>query len=79
LANGSSIPANGAARYQALNYFMDDDPLSNLHLFMNGNVEGSHYTSYVVNGLAYNGSAVPRPATSPCLLTGRSTAASPRP
>ncbi len=64
LANGSSIAANGAARYQGLNYFMDDDPLPNLHLFMNGNVEGSHYTSYVVNGLAYDGSAVPYVPTS---------------
>ena len=27
LANGDTIAANGAARYQGLNYFLDDDPL----------------------------------------------------
>lgn len=59
LANGSSIAANGAARYQGLNYFLDDDPAPNLHVFMNGNVEGAHYTSYVVGGLAYDGLPVP--------------------
>ena len=59
LANGSSIAANGAARYQGLNYFLDDDPAPKLHVFMNGNVEGAHYTNYVVSGLAYNGSPVP--------------------
>lgn len=59
LANGSSIAANGAARYQGLNYFLDDDPAPNLHVFMNGNVEGAHYTSYVVSGYAYDGLPVP--------------------
>ncbi len=59
LANGDTIAANGAARYQGLNYFLDDDPAPNLHLFMNGNVEGAHYTSYVVGSTAYNGSPVP--------------------
>lgn len=59
LANGDTIAANGAARYQGLNYFLDDDPARNLHVFLNGNVEGAHYTQYVVSGLAYNGSAVP--------------------
>ncbi len=59
LSTGDVIAANGAARYQGLNYFLDDDPAPNLHVFMNGNVEGARYTSYVVNGLAYNGSPVP--------------------
>ena len=39
LANGDTIAANGAARYQGLNYFLDADPAPNLHVFMNGNVE----------------------------------------
>ncbi len=55
LANGDTIAANGAARYQGLNYFLDDDPAPNVHVFINGNVEGAHYTSYVVGGLSYNG------------------------
>lgn len=59
LANGDTIAANGASRYQGLNYFADDDPAHNLHVFMNGNVEGAHYTNYVVGGLAYNGAPVP--------------------
>ncbi|MDE3165402.1 MAG: TonB-dependent receptor [Acidobacteriota bacterium] len=59
LANGDTIAANGAARYQGLNYFLDDDPAPNLHVFVNGNVEGSHYTNYNVGGLAFDGSAVP--------------------
>ncbi len=59
LANGDTIAANGAARYQGLNYFLDADPASRLHVFVNGNVEGARYTNYVVGGLAYNGSAVP--------------------
>lgn len=59
LANGDTIAANGAARYQGLNYFLDDDPAPNLHVFMNGNVEGARYTNYVVGSLAYNGSPVP--------------------
>ncbi len=58
LQNGDTIAANGAARYQGLNYFLDDDPAPNLHVFMNGNIEGAHYTSYVVNGVSYNGSPV---------------------
>jgi iron complex outermembrane recepter protein len=61
LENGTSIAANGAARYQGLNYFLDDDPARNLHVFMNGNVEAARYTSYVVstNGTSYNGIPVP--------------------
>ena len=59
LANGDTIAANGAARYQGLNYFLDADPAPKLHVFMNGNVEAARYTDYVVGGLAYNGSPVP--------------------
>ena len=59
LSNGDTIAANGAARYQGLNYFADADPTQRLHLFMNGNLEGAHYTEYNVGGLAYNGSPVP--------------------
>jgi iron complex outermembrane receptor protein len=59
LANGDTIAANGAARYQGLNYFLDDDPAPNLHVFINGNVEGARYTNYNVGGLAYDGSPVP--------------------
>jgi iron complex outermembrane receptor protein len=59
LSNGDTIAANGAARYQGLNYFLDDDPAPNLHVFMNGNVEGARYTNYNVGGLAYDGSPVP--------------------
>ncbi len=61
LANGDTIAANGAARYQGLNYFLDDDPARNLHVFVNGNFEAARYTSYVVNnsGGSFNGSPVP--------------------
>jgi iron complex outermembrane receptor protein len=59
LSTGDVIAANGAARYQGLNYFLDDDPVTNLHVFLNGNVEAARYTSYNVGGLAYDGSPVP--------------------
>lgn len=59
LANGDTIAANGAARYQGFNYFLNDDPAPNLHVFLNGDFEGAHYTNYNVGGLAYDGSPVP--------------------
>ncbi len=59
LANGDTIAANGAARYQGLNYFLDDDPAPNLHVFLNGNVEAAHYTNYNVGSAVYDGSPVP--------------------
>jgi len=62
-STGNTIAANGAARYQGLNYFLDADPAPKLHVFMNGNFEGARYTTYAVslsgtNGV-YNGSPVP--------------------
>jgi iron complex outermembrane receptor protein len=59
LANGSTISANGGARYQGLNYFLDDNPMPKLRVFVNGNVEAAHYTTYVVGNIAYDGSPVP--------------------
>lgn len=61
LSTGDTISANGAARYQGLNYFLDDDPVRNLHVFMNGNIEAARYTSYVVDqsGTSFNGIPVP--------------------
>jgi iron complex outermembrane receptor protein len=59
LGNGDTISANGTSEYHGVNFYVDDDPIQNLHLFANANVEAAQYTSFVTGGLSYNGSAVP--------------------
>ena len=59
LGTGDVVSANGASQYQGVNYFFDDDPLSNLHVFVNGNGETAKYTSYTTGGVSYGGSPVP--------------------
>jgi len=46
LANGDTVSANGTSKYQGFNASFDDDPITNLHLFANLNVESAIYTSY---------------------------------
>ncbi len=67
LANGDTVSANGTSKYQGFNGSFDDDPIANLHLFANFNVETAIYTSYttvVPNGASqpaqnFNGLHVP--------------------
>ncbi len=57
LANGDTFDANGTSNYNGVNIFADDDPIHNLHLFANANVEAASYSSYVTGGLFVNGAA----------------------
>ncbi|HUN42916.1 MAG TPA: TonB-dependent receptor [Acetobacteraceae bacterium] len=59
LGNGDVISANGTSEYDGANFFIDDDPVANLHMFANASVESATYTSFVTGGLSYNGSPVP--------------------
>jgi iron complex outermembrane receptor protein len=55
LANGNTIAANGTSHYNGVNIFFDDDPMHNLHLFANANIENAVYDSYVTGGQDYAG------------------------
>lgn len=66
LANGNTISSNGTSSYHGVNAFMDDNPVSHLHVFANASLERATYTYYVITlnpdgsaGLNYDGSAVP--------------------
>jgi iron complex outermembrane receptor protein len=63
-AAGNTISANGTSSYQGVNMYLDDDPIHDMHLFANGNVEGAHYTNYIVGGLNLAGeNTCTQPAT----------------
>jgi iron complex outermembrane receptor protein len=49
LANGNEVVASGTSEYKGVNMYLDDNPLYNLHIFANMNVESATYTSYQVN------------------------------
>ena len=65
LANGDTFDANGTSNYNGVNIFFDDDPLQNLHLFANANIEAASYSSYVTGGIIYNGQATCNPPSGP--------------
>lgn len=44
------IAAGGSSTYQGVNAYFDDDPFSNLHIFVNLNGETSKFTNYIVGG-----------------------------
>ena len=46
LANGDTVSANGTSIYKGFNASFDDDPIANLHLFANMNVETATYSNY---------------------------------
>ncbi|MGH9484373.1 MAG: TonB-dependent receptor domain-containing protein, partial [Terriglobales bacterium] len=64
LANGDTIAASASSQYQGVNSFFDGDVTSSLHLFMNGTVEGAHYTHYVV-GESFNSAGILQAGSSP--------------
>ena len=57
LANGDTFDANGSSHYNGVNIFVDDDPMHNLHVFANANLESATYDSYVTGGVFVNGAA----------------------
>ncbi len=65
LANGDTYDANGTSVYNGVNIFFDDDPLQNLHLFANANIEAASYSSYVTGGIFTNGAATCNPPSGP--------------
>lgn len=44
------ISAGGSSTYHGVNAYFDDDPMSNLHFFLNLSGEASHFTNYIVGG-----------------------------
>ncbi len=66
LGNGDTIANGGTSSYHGVNMFIEDDPISNLHLFSNASLQRAVYTSFVTGaptvaagGAAYNGLPVP--------------------
>lgn len=60
LANGDSIAASASSGYQGVNWFLDADPGSGVHLFVNSTIERAHYLNYVVNqSFDSNGALLP--------------------
>lgn len=57
LANGDTFDANGTSNYNGVNIFADDDPIHNLHLFANANIEAAIYSTYITGGVFVNGAA----------------------
>ncbi len=57
LANGDTFDANGSSHYNGVNIFVDDDPMHDLHVFANANIEAAKYDSYVTGGIFVNGAA----------------------
>ncbi len=49
LPNGNEVVASGTSIYQGVNLYFDDNPIYNLHVFGNANIESAHYSSYQVN------------------------------
>jgi len=44
------IAGGGSSTYHGVNAYFDDDPLANLHFFLNINGEASKFTNYIVGG-----------------------------
>ncbi len=65
LANGDTFDANGTSDYNGVNIFFDDDPLQDLHLFANANIEAASYSTYVTGGIFSNGTATCNPPSGP--------------
>ncbi|MGC8530931.1 MAG: TonB-dependent receptor [Acidiphilium sp.] len=57
-AAGNTVIASGTSEYNGVNMYLDDNPVYNLHLTANANVEQAKYTTYNVNGNDYSGSPV---------------------
>ncbi|MHB1700683.1 MAG: TonB-dependent receptor domain-containing protein [Acidobacteriaceae bacterium] len=47
-AVGDTISSNGTSVYRGVNAYFDDQPLPQLHVFANANVEGSKYTNWAL-------------------------------
>jgi len=63
LATGAVISGVGTSTYQGMNFYFDDNPAYNWHVFTNAAVEAAYYTNYqtgsVTNPTKYSGLPVP--------------------
>ena len=50
LANGELVSSGGSSTYHGVDAFFDDDPLYNLHLFVNFSGEAANFTNYNTAG-----------------------------
>jgi iron complex outermembrane recepter protein len=50
LGNGEEISSGGSSTYHGVNAFFDDDPMSNLHFFLNFSGEAANFTNFNPNG-----------------------------
>jgi iron complex outermembrane recepter protein len=46
LGNGNEVTSGGSSNYHGVNAFFDDDPVSNVHFFMNFSGEAANFTNY---------------------------------
>jgi iron complex outermembrane recepter protein len=49
-AAGVEVSGGGNSTYHGVDAFFDDDPLPNLHFFMNFGAESTNFTNYIVGG-----------------------------
>lgn len=49
------LNAVGSSIYNGVNIYAEDDPIKSVHLFTNVSFQSSHFQSYVVGGVSYNG------------------------
>jgi len=47
---GEQITAGGSSSYHGVNAFFDDDPLGNLHFFLNFSGEAANFSNYILGG-----------------------------
>jgi iron complex outermembrane receptor protein len=47
---GEQITAGGSSTYHGVNAFFDDDPIGNLHFFLNFSGEAANFSNYIVGG-----------------------------
>lgn len=47
---GEEITAGGSSAFHGVDAFFDDDPMGNLHFFLNFSAESANYTNYIVGG-----------------------------
>jgi iron complex outermembrane recepter protein len=47
---GEQITAGGSSTYHGVNAFFDDDPMGNLHIFVNFSGEAANFSNYILGG-----------------------------
>lgn len=63
-ATGVELTSGGTSAYHGVDLFFDDDPMSNIHFFLNFAGEASNFTNYVTGGTQASCAADPSSCTS---------------